>query len=106
MLFLLLLELALNDDSSTIKIFHCLHFLILVVKLCSLDNVSTVQLLTDQVTVYDRYQESAVYCHNHSGVALRCLEWKTTNTPPETIISPFVFRVVGTVDIKRLITLM
>lgn len=30
MLFLLLLELALNDDSSTIKIFHCLHFLILV----------------------------------------------------------------------------
>ena len=30
MLFLLLLELTSNDDSSTIKIFHCLHFLILV----------------------------------------------------------------------------
>lgn len=30
MLFLLLSELALNDVSSTIKIFHHLHFLILL----------------------------------------------------------------------------
>lgn len=71
MLFLLHLELALNDDSSTMKIFHCPHFLILFgifllsfPKLCSLDHRGTAQLLTDQLTSYSQCQEPAVTITN------------------------------------------